>query len=58
MQTLTLTEFIANAEVRAVRSGALSHVDAMRNKGGLRTERKRALLARAAARGSQIRSYF
>lgn len=51
MQTFTLTNFMADVQDRARRSGVADlPVDALRNKGGRRSSRKRALLARASAR--------
>lgn len=51
MQTFTLTNFMADVQDRARRSGVADlPVDALRNKGGRRSSRKRALLARAGAR--------
>ncbi len=51
MQTFTLTNFMADVQDRARRSGVADlPVDALRNKGGRRSSRKRALLSRASAR--------
>ncbi len=51
MQTFSLTTFIADAQDRARRYGVADMpVDALRNKGGRRTAKKRILLARADAR--------
>lgn len=63
MQTYHLTTFLAEAAERARLTGVADMpVDALRNKGGRRTPRERALLARAAARNpdgsASVISYF
>lgn len=51
MRTFTLTTFLADGERRARETGVADMpVDALRNRGDRRTENKRMLLARAAAR--------
>ncbi|MFN3432758.1 MAG: hypothetical protein ACK4ZY_00030 [Sphingomonas sp.] len=63
MRTFDLTTFLADAERRARETGVADiPVDTLRNKGERRTENKRMLLARAAARSDgtphPIVSYF
>lgn len=63
MRTIAFTTFIADIEDRARRSDFVDFpVDSLRNKGGRRTENKRMLLARAAARSDgkphPVISYF
>ncbi len=51
MRTFALTTFLADAERRARETGVADiPVETLRNKGGQRTDNKRMLLARAAAR--------
>ena len=63
MRTIALTTFLAEAEARARMTGVADMpVDALRNKGGGRSAKKRWLLARATVRDvdgdPRVVSYF
>ena len=63
MRAVALTTFLADAERRARETGVADiPVDTLRNGGGQRTEHKRMLLDRAAARSgcqaSSVISYY